>query len=187
MNEIKDYIENSGIIEDEIVSIEEYKSMDTIDIELDSDNKLFFANDILTHNSGWDSSDVITSDVAESAALIHTIDGLFGIITNPSMKANGEYYLKYLADRVSGMENKRKKFNVNWQYGRIEEDKNKQIEDMNITFGNLANERSYKENSSGTQVDIEKTVGAKHNTNSANDETTIEDIANDKNNKELFK
>jgi hypothetical protein len=125
-------IEDLEIIEDEIISIEEYKEIDTIDIEIDSKNKLFFANDILTHNSGWDVNDLTLSNISESAALLHTVDGLFGIVADPIMKSKGEYFLKYLADRVSGLENTRKKFNFNREYGRIEEDMTSQIEDMDL-------------------------------------------------------
>ena len=43
------------IIEDEIISIECIGEQELIDIEVGGDN-LFFANDILTHNSGYDKS-----------------------------------------------------------------------------------------------------------------------------------
>lgn len=130
------------IIEDEIISIEEYDIIDTIDIEIDSKNRLFFANDILTHNSGWDSNDLQISNVSESAALLHTVDGLFGIIADAEMKSRGEYYLKYLADRVSGMENTRKKFSFNRKYVRIEEDQHSQIEDMDFIAASVGGFRT---------------------------------------------
>lgn len=130
-------IEELEIDGDEIVAIEEYEIMDTIDIELDSKNRLFFANDILTHNSGWGSEDLKINDVSESAALIHTVDMLFGIITSPEMKARSEYYLKCLANRVAGYENMRKRFTMDWNYARIEEDKNAQIEDMDFVLNHV--------------------------------------------------
>lgn len=183
MVENKEYNEKLEIIEDEIVSIEEYESMDTIDIELDSENRLFFANDILTHNSGWDGSDIVTTDVAESAALIHTVDGLFGIITNPEMKANGEYRLKYLADRVSGMENTRKKFSVDWTYGRIEEDKNSPIEDTNSIYSVLNKKDRKPANSSHTYRG--STINFNSKENSKENETEVSDV--DFTGSELFK
>jgi hypothetical protein len=127
----------NNIIEDEIISIEEYEIIDTIDIEVESKNRLFFANDILTHNSGWDTSDLSISNVSESGALLHTVDGLFGIVVNPEMKAKGECYIKYLADRVSGMENTRKRFTFQRKYSRIEEDMEAQIEDLEFMFNTL--------------------------------------------------
>ena len=45
---------NIEMFEDEIISIEEYEEIDTIDITVE-DTHMFFANDIYTHNSGFDS------------------------------------------------------------------------------------------------------------------------------------
>ena len=125
-------IEELELIEDEILSIEECDIIDTIDIEVDSENRLFFANDILTHNSGWESSDLNITNIAESAALLHTVDVLFGIITNAEMKARGEYFFKCLANRVSGYENTKKRYTIDWKYARIEEDKSSPIQDMDF-------------------------------------------------------
>jgi len=83
-----------------------------------------------TNKGGWENENMSIINVSESAALIMTVDALFGIITSPEMKAKGEYMLKYMADRVSGMENTRKKFNVDFKLSRIEEDSNSQIEDL---------------------------------------------------------
>jgi hypothetical protein len=44
---------NFDLIDDEIISIEEYDEIDTIDISVE-DTHMFFANDIYTHNSGFD-------------------------------------------------------------------------------------------------------------------------------------
>ena len=130
-------MENNDIKMEKIISIEEYDIIDTIDIELDSENKLFFANDILTHNSGWETSDLNITNIAESAALLHTVDMLFGIITNAEMKARREYFLKCLANRVAGYENTRKRYTVDWNHARIEEDKESQIQDMDFLLNNV--------------------------------------------------
>jgi hypothetical protein len=90
-----------------------------------------------TNRTGWDSSDLSISSVSESGALLHTIDGLFGIVVNPEMKAKGECYIKYLADRVSGMENTRKRFTFDRKFSRIEEDMEAQIEDLEFMFNTL--------------------------------------------------
>ena len=89
------------------------------------------------HNLLPAGSDLNLTDVSESSALIHTVDMLFGIITNPEMKARNEYYLKCLANRVNGMENVRKKFNIDWKFARITEDKDSQIEDMDFLLNNV--------------------------------------------------
>lgn len=88
-----------------------------------------------TNRSGWENEDLRISNVSESAALIMTVDALFGIITSPEMKAKGKYILKYLADRVSGMENTRKEYNVDYKFMRIEEDINSPIEDLDFIMG----------------------------------------------------
>jgi len=53
------------------------------------------------------------------------------------MKAKGECYLKYLADRVSGMENTRKRYTFQRQFSRFEEDLNSPIEDLEYMFNHL--------------------------------------------------
>lgn len=142
-------LKNMEIIEDEIISIEEFDVMDTIDIEVDSVHKLFFANDILTHNSGWLTNDSNITSLGESGGLLHTVDVLFGIITDPTMKARGEYYLKCLANRVAGYENCRKRYTIDWRYLRIEEDRNSPIQDMEFFINSIStgqkHPRGYKQ------------------------------------------
>ena len=95
---------------------------ETIDITVDSKDRLFFANRILTHNSEFDSSDLSIGSAAESSGLVATVDGMFGIIQDPMMHANREYKLKVLANREEGYKNAYKKFLVDYQYMRIRED-----------------------------------------------------------------
>ncbi len=90
-----------------------------------------------TNRGGIDNTDLRSTDVSESAALLHTVDVLFGIITDPEMKARGEYYLKCLANRVSGYQNTRKRFTIEWKYARIEEDKSSAIQDMEQVFSSM--------------------------------------------------
>jgi len=97
-----------------------------------------------TNRTGWDTTDLTIANVSESGALLHTVDGLFGIVVNPEMKSRGEFYLKYLADRVSGLENTRKRFEFNRKYARIDEDMNAQIEDMDIIAATVGGWRDKK-------------------------------------------
>lgn len=113
--------------EDEIISIEEYDIIDTVDISLNDRNRVFFANNILTHNSGYDSTDLSMSNVSESGALIHTIDAMFGIIQDPIMHSNHEYILKLMANRDDGYKNSKRKFNISYDYMRIHEDTNSEM------------------------------------------------------------
>lgn len=101
-----------------------------------------------TNRGGWDTSDLKISDVSESAALLHTVDMLFGIITNPEMKARKEYYLKCLASRVSAYENTKKRYTVDWTFARVEEDKLTPIQDMDFMINSVvspSNARQRKE------------------------------------------
>lgn len=101
-----------------------------------------------TNRGGWETSDLNLGNISESAALIHTVDGLFGIITTPEMKAKKIYYLKYLADRVSGLENTRKLFDVDFKFGRIEENTQSNIEDLDSFI-----------KSTSTDLSLSRTIG----------------------------
>jgi KaiC/GvpD/RAD55 family RecA-like ATPase len=90
-----------------------------------------------TNRGGWEAEDLNITNVSESAALIHTVDMLFGIITSAEMKARSEYYLKCLANRVAGLENTRKRFTIDWKYARIDEDKNAMVEDMDFILNHV--------------------------------------------------
>lgn len=91
-----------------------------------------------TTRSGWDSPDMSVANIAESAGLLHTVDVLFGIITNPEMKARGEYQLKCLADRVAKYENTKKRYTINWTHMRIDEDSLSPIQDMDDFIKNAS-------------------------------------------------
>lgn len=90
-----------------------------------------------TNRSGWEANDLGLGSIAESAGLLHTVDILFGIVTNAEMKARGEYFLKCLANRVAGFENTRKRFIIDWKFARIEEDKNSQMQDLDFFINSL--------------------------------------------------
>jgi hypothetical protein len=148
----------NNVIEDEIVSIEEHEIIDTIDIEVDSKNRLFFANDILTHNSGWEGTDLSITSIAESAGLLHTVDLLFGIITTAEMKARGEYFLKCLANRVAGYENTKKRYTIEWKYARIEEDRNSPIMDMDYVINNVVAGQKHPRGYKATTATIDSVI-----------------------------
>jgi hypothetical protein len=154
-------INELNLIEDEIVSIEECGVINTIDIEVDSRNHLFFANDILTHNSGWEGTDLSITSIAESAGLLHTVDILFGIIANAEMKAKGEYFLKCLANRVAGYENTKKRYTMDWKYARIEEDRMAPIQDMDFIINNLVAGHKFPRGSKPTTSTLDAAISSK--------------------------
>ena len=104
-----------------------------------------------TNRGGWEAEDLNITNVSESAALIHTVDMLFGIITSAEMKARSEYYLKCLANRVAGLENTRKRFTIEWKYARIEEDMNAQMEDMDFIMNSVVGGRNQRRGQEGAQ------------------------------------
>ena len=112
-----------------------------------------------TNRGGWETSDLNITNVSESAALLHTVDMLFGIVTNAEMKARGEYLLKCLANRVAGYENTRKRFTIDWKYGRIEEDQDSQIQDMDFLINNVVGNQSTPRSGRPEQPSIHSVVG----------------------------
>ena len=92
------------IILDEILSIEILDEEDTIDISVSGDN-LFFANGILTHNSGYDNSEIDLSNVSESTGLAATADLMFAIIATEQLKDLGQIMIKQLKNRYNDMNN----------------------------------------------------------------------------------
>jgi len=80
--------------------------------------------------SGYNSSDITMTDIAESAGLSHTADIMLGIIQDDLMRANEEYWLKILKIRDGEGKGTKCKLNINWNYMRL-------IETEDITNSNL--------------------------------------------------
>lgn len=117
-------------VEDEIMEIIPIDKMETYDIEVDSESKLFLANNIVTHNTAWNSSNVTMSDIAESAGLAHTADTIFAIIQDQDMLRNNEYWLKILKIRDGGGKNTRCSFSIDFSRMRITENVGQIITDQ---------------------------------------------------------
>ena len=80
-----------------ILKIEELDEREMIDIEV-SGNHLFYANDILTHNS---SSDVSLTDTSESFGLPATADLMFALISTEELEELGQILVKQLKNRYN--------------------------------------------------------------------------------------
>ena len=78
----------NNTIEDEIINIEPIGIIDMIDIEV-SDNHLFFANDILTHNSAAKKESPGMDATSESIGLPFTVDAQFTIWSSDEDKQLG--------------------------------------------------------------------------------------------------
>lgn len=87
-------------IDDEIVSIEYIGEQDTIDINT-TGNRLFYANDLLTHNSAVDEVEFDHSHISGGISKINTADNVFGIFTSRAMRERGKYQLQLLKTRSS--------------------------------------------------------------------------------------
>ena len=82
---------------DEIITIEKMGISETLDIEVNG-NHLFYANEILTHNS---SSDVELTDTSESFGLPATADFMFALIATEELDALGQIMVKQLKNRYN--------------------------------------------------------------------------------------
>jgi hypothetical protein len=82
---------------EKILNIEEVGDVDMIDIEV-SGNHLFYANDILTHNSN---SDLGLEDTAESFGLPATADFMFALISTEELESLNQIMVKQLKNRYS--------------------------------------------------------------------------------------
>ncbi len=95
---------STKIILDEISFIEIIDEEETIDISVSDDN-LFFANNILTHNSGYDNSEVDLSNVSESTGLSATADLMFAIISTEQLRLLNQLMIKQLKNRYNDVTN----------------------------------------------------------------------------------
>ena len=82
---------------DKIITIEPIGTSKTIDIEV-SGNHLFYANDILTHNS---STDIGLEDTSESFGLPATADFMFALISTDELQEMNQMLIKQLKNRYN--------------------------------------------------------------------------------------
>ena len=87
---------------DEIVKIEEVGEEELIDIEVSDDN-LFYANGILTHNSAFGNTEVGMESISESIGLAATADTMIAMIATDAMRDLNQVLIKFLKNRNTGM------------------------------------------------------------------------------------
>lgn len=75
---------------------------ETLDIELNG-NKLFYANNILTHNCGQNATDFELNEVGESHGISVTADLMFGLISTPELEQLGHLRIKQLKNRFNSV------------------------------------------------------------------------------------
>ena len=87
---------------EKIIKIEKLNErMETIDIEVSGDH-LFYANNILTHNSAVDSIEFNHSHIGGGISKIQTADTVIGIFNNARARERGEIEFQLLKTRNSG-------------------------------------------------------------------------------------
>jgi hypothetical protein len=124
---------------DEIVSIEKYDLIETIDIETDGDH-LFFANDLLTHNSssggGYAGENIDISNVSESAGITATADGIIALYQLEGEREESRINVKILKNRLGGYVDRKFPLKVNYETLKMEDfDNDGSINDD--VFGNV--------------------------------------------------
>jgi hypothetical protein len=105
-------------IDDEIVSIEYVGVQDTIDINT-TGNRLFYANNILTHNSAVEQLEFDHSHIAGGLSKIQTADNVVGIFTSQAMRERGRYQIQLMKTRSSNGLNSKIEFEYNVNSLRI--------------------------------------------------------------------
>lgn len=85
---------------DEIVSIKKVGIKETIDITVSGDN-LFFANGILTHNSGINNSDIDLTDTSDSMGGPMAADLLLALISTEELEGLNQIMIKQLKNRYA--------------------------------------------------------------------------------------
>jgi hypothetical protein len=108
---------SKGLV-DAIETIEYVGERDTIDIEV-AGNHLFYANDILTHNSGIQEQNFDASHIAGGISKFNTVDNVMAIFTSPSLRERGEYEIQFLKTRSSSGVGSKISLNYNTENMRI--------------------------------------------------------------------
>lgn len=91
---------DEDMFDDEIVSIEYIGEQETIDINV-SGNRLFYANNVLTHNSAVEEIEFDHSHISGGISKINTADNVFGIFTSRHMREKGQYQIQLMKTRSS--------------------------------------------------------------------------------------
>lgn len=103
--------------------------LEMIDIEV-SGNNLFFANDILTHNSN---SDIEITDTSESFGLPATADLMIALISTEQLEKMNQLMVKQLKNRYNDV-NKNKRFTVGLDRSKM------RLYDIEDPIANVMNE-----------------------------------------------
>jgi len=107
---------------DEILKIEKIGVKETIDISVDG--QLFYANDILTHNSGFGDAHLDLTDIADSIGTTTVADIIFGVTQTDELREARKYNFILLKNRF-GLNKLKCLINVNYSRMRLSDNEEK--------------------------------------------------------------
>jgi hypothetical protein len=146
-------------INDEIVEITYVGKKETIDIEV-SGNRLFYANEILTHNSGLDEPEYGMGTIAGGLTKIYTADNAIGIHASRAMKERGRIQIEFMKTRSSGGEGKKIDLEYNTECMRITDlpDDTQQQSTPNTIYDKIKNKVNISEGDTSITKPVEKKI-----------------------------
>jgi len=100
---------------DEILEIEEVGVESLYDIEV-SDNNLFYANGILTHNSAIGNIEAGQEAVSDSAGISMFSDSMIFLLQTKDMKEHGEIMINWEKNRMTG---KTVSYKIGFDYSKM--------------------------------------------------------------------
>jgi hypothetical protein len=143
-------------IEDEIESIEYIGEEETIDIDV-SGNRLFYANDILVHNSSVDEVEFDHSHISGGLSKVMTADNVIGIFSSRAMRERGLVQIQFMKTRSSSGVGQKMDLNFNIESLRIT-DRDEDADDAEtVTSNALYKKLSENPNTEGVK-NVEKAV-----------------------------
>lgn len=104
---------------DQIIKIEELKEEKTIDITVD--DHVFYANDILTHNSGFGGAEIDLTNTAESIGTTTVADIIYGITQTDELREARKFCFILLKNRY-GLNKLKCLVNINYSRMRLSDD-----------------------------------------------------------------
>lgn len=142
---------------DEIVSIEYIGERETVDINV-SGNRLFYANEILTHNSAVEEIEYDHSHIAGGISKINTADNVIGIFTSNAMRDRGRYQVQFMKTRSSSGVGSKADLKFNIDTLRIEDLEDGDEDALTVTTNSLVDQLKRSNSIKAEQPETQETV-----------------------------
>ena len=151
LKQIKQFFTNT----DEIISIEEYKEVPVIDIEV-TGNHLFYANDLLTHNSGsggYAGEDISMNNTSDSASINMDADALFALYQLEGERELGRVNVKILKNRLGGYVDTIFPMTVNYDTLKISDWGSESDDELDNEIFNNSNQQVKQKTTDSSEID----------------------------------